>query len=109
MQTTSLVATPNLMENLPFPRYSVIRVVQAVKAIMIQLEEMKLARSLEAARHFGAMVQEMEEYLAKASQPQAVYLNDGFAERVVILSKQLAIVLRQELATTRRSEEGTAD
>jgi hypothetical protein len=35
MQTTSLAAWPSLLENLPARRYSAIRIVEAVKALLV--------------------------------------------------------------------------
>ncbi len=67
MQTTSLAAFPNLMANLPAQRYSVLRVVEGLKAVLIQLQEMELQQSLQAAEPFRPMLKEMEDYLACAS------------------------------------------
>jgi hypothetical protein len=98
MQTTSLVAFPNLMENLPSTRYGLTQVIQGLKALMIQLEEMKLVSTLAAAKPFPAMLREMEEYAARVEKPQAAYLNDQFADRLVALTKQLATPLKLELS-----------
>ena len=100
MQTTSLAAFPNLMENLPATRYSVPRVVEALKALLAQLEEMDLRQSLLASGPLRAMLKEMEDYLARVKLPQSAHLNDSFAHCLVALSKQLALVLRAELGLT---------
>jgi len=97
MQTTSLVAFPNLMENLPARRYSVVRVVEALKSLLILLEEMKLEQSLAQAQHLRPMLKEMEDYLAQTAAPDSAYLHDHFAERLVELSKYVALALKQEL------------
>jgi hypothetical protein len=99
MQTTSLVAFPNLMENLPAQRYSVVRVVEALKAVLVQLQEMKLVESLQAAEPFRPMIQEMEGYLAGVKTPRLARLTDQFAERLVAVSKQVTSVIRTELGT----------
>ncbi|MGO8750658.1 MAG: hypothetical protein ACLQNE_32310 [Thermoguttaceae bacterium] len=98
MQTTSLVAFPHLMENLPSARYSLTQVIQGLKALMIQLEEMKLLSTLAAAKAFSAMLREMEEYAARVEKPQAAYLNDQFADRLVAISENVATTLRIELS-----------
>lgn len=89
MQTTSLAAFPNLMENLSATRYSVMRVANVVKALLIQLHEMGLQESLKTAGPFLPLVKEMEDYLVRAPTPQLAFLNDQFAERLVGLAKQV--------------------
>ncbi len=101
MQTTSLAGFPHLMANLPAGHYSVVRVVEAAKAVLIQLEELKFEKSLAAAEPFRAMLHEMEGYLGQAKTPHGAYLNDPFAERLVELSKEVTAVLKQELAAAR--------
>ena len=98
IQTTSLVAFPGLMENLSAQRYSVLHVVKVMKSLLVQLEEMGLAQSLQVAEPFRAMLAEMEDYLAKQPKPELAHLNDPFAERLVALSKQLGSAVRSELA-----------
>jgi hypothetical protein len=99
MQTTSLVAFPGLMENLSAQRYSVVQVVNVMKSLLVQLEEMGLAQSLQVAEAFRPMLAEMEGYLARQAKPELAHLNDPFAERLVVLSKQLGSAVRNELAT----------
>ena len=98
MQTTSLAACPNLLENLPARRYSVLRVVEAVKSLLFLLEEMKLGQSLAAAGGFRPLLQEMETFLATQKRPEGAFVQDPFAERLVIVAKQVAGAVRQELA-----------
>ena len=100
MQTTSLAAFPNLLENLPPHRYSVVRVVEAARSVLLLLEEMKLEQSLRAAADLRAMLQQMETFLAGQRNHAGTYLLDPFAERLIILSKNLALAVRQELAAT---------
>jgi len=107
MQTTSLAALPNLMENLPPQRYSVLRVVEALKSLMFLLEEMKLSQSLKAASAFRPMLNEMEAFLKGQKAPGSAFLNDPFAERLVVLSKHIASALRQELATSASGQSGS--
>jgi hypothetical protein len=97
MQTTSLAAFPRLMENLSARRYSVMQVVTALKALLVQLEEMGLAESLRVAEPFRPMVKEMDEYLASQANPQLAYVTDPFAERLIALSREVAAAVRSEL------------
>ena len=97
MQTTSLVAFPNLLENLPAQRYAVQHVVEVVKSLLILLEEMQFEKSLEIAEHFRPMLAQMEEYLATNPNPNATFLQDHFADRLIAISKQVAMVLKPEM------------
>jgi hypothetical protein len=97
MQTASLVAFPNLLGNLPAQRYSVPNVVEVVKSLLILLEEMKFEKSLEMAEHFRPMLAQMEEYLETNPNPNAAFLQDHFADRLIALSKQVAMVLKPEM------------
>jgi hypothetical protein len=98
MQTTSLAAFPNLLGNLPAQRYSVQRVVEVLKSVLIQLEDMDLKASLEIAEHYRPMLKDMEEYLAKNPNPQTAFLLDHFADRLVEISRHLTVALKQDLA-----------
>ena len=88
IQTTSLAAFPELMENLSAQRYSVLNVVNVLKSLLVQLEEMGLEQSLRAAEPFRAMLAEMEGLLARQQKPEHAHLTDPFAERMVALGKE---------------------
>ena len=98
MQTTSLAAFPNLLENLSARRYAVVQVVSVLKSLLVQLEEMGLPKSLREAEPFRPMLAEMEAYLSRQPTPQLAHLNDPFAERIVALAKHLGSAVRSELA-----------
>jgi hypothetical protein len=98
MQTTSLAAFPNLMENLPLQRYSVLHIVEAIKSLLVLLQEMKLEQSRRAAAGFQPMLKEMQTFLAGRKTPEGAYLHDPFAEQLVLLSKQVASAVRRELS-----------
>ena len=89
IQTTSLVAFPNLMENLSSQRYSLVQVVNVLKSLLVQLEEMGLAQSLRAADAFRPMLKEME-VPVRGSEPELAHLNDPFAERLVACRSESA-------------------
>ncbi len=97
MQTTSLVAFPNLLQNLPAQRYAVRHVVEAVKSTLILLEEMKLEKSLEVAANFRPMLKQMEEYLASNPNPQTAFLQDHFANTLVTIAMQVVMVMKPEM------------
>jgi hypothetical protein len=97
MQTSSLIEFPNLLENLPAQRYSVQHVVEVIKALLVQLAEMKLEKSLEIAQNYRPMLEQMEEYLEKSPNPAGAFLQDHFADALVAITKQLAMVLKPEM------------
>jgi hypothetical protein len=98
MQTTSLVAFPSLMENLPFHRYTVIHVIEAMQSLLVLLDEMKLERALQAAEPLRPMLREMADYLSKTPSPETAFLQDEFANQIVELAKQVGVAVRQELS-----------
>jgi hypothetical protein len=98
MQTGSLAAFPNLLENLPPTRYSVKHTVEVIRSLLVQLEEMQLKKSLETAEHFRPMLQQMEEYLSQTPNPDTAFLQDHFADRLVAITKAVAMVVKPELA-----------
>jgi hypothetical protein len=100
MQTTSLAAFPGLLENLPARCYSLPGLVNVVKSLLVQLEEMGMQRSLAVAEAFRPMLAEMDGYLARQTKPELAHLNDPFAERLVALAKVVGSAVRSELAVT---------
>ena len=98
MQAGSLAGFPNLLENLPRTRYSVKHVVEVILSLLVQLQEMQLTKSLETAEAFRPMVGEMETYLKQTPDPEGAFLNDHFADRLVAIAKQVAMVVKPELA-----------
>ena len=99
-QATSLVAFPNLLENLPAQRYTVRRVVGVVRSLLGQLEEMKLDKSLRVAEGFRPMLEQMQKFLEKTAIPETALFQDQFAENLAVISKQVAIALEAELGET---------
>jgi hypothetical protein len=97
MQTTSLAGLPNLMANLPSYRYSAMHVAEVLRSLLIQLQEMGLAESLQVVEAFRPMLSEIEEYLAQVKSPQEAYLTDPFAERLITISRLLVSTVRKEL------------
>jgi hypothetical protein len=95
---TSLVAFPHLMENLPATRYSVMKVVEVLRSLLIQLQELGLSQSLAAAEGFRPMLADMEAYVKQTPSPEAAILQDHFANKLALLAKQVSLAVKQELA-----------
>ena len=95
---TSMVAFPNLTGNLPGLRYSVKNVIETLRSLLAQRGDLGLERSLAAAAPVQPMLQEMEKFMSQVppqQQPQ-ITLQDGFADRLVAIARQLSLVVRQE-------------
>jgi hypothetical protein len=100
MLTTGLDAFPELTENLPARRFAAPNVVAVLKSLLIQLEEMQLQRALAAAAEFRPMLAQMEAYIGQhPTTPDPIVLQDGFANRLVSLAKQVSLALKQELGS----------
>ncbi len=97
MQTKSLAAFRNLINNFSPRRYAVVEVVKVVKSLLVQLQDLGLAGSLRAAEPLRPMVKSMEDYLSRQPNPRAAYLTDAFADRIVALAVQTATAVRSEL------------
>ncbi len=72
-------------------------VAEVLRSLLIQLQEMGLAESLQVAEAFRPMLREIEDYLAQVKSPQEAYLTDPFAERLVTISRLLVSTVRKEL------------
>ena len=96
---TSLVAFPHLMENLPGNRYSVMKVVEVLRSLVIQLQELGLTRALAAAEPLRPMLAEMEAYISQTPTPEGAILQDHFANKLADLAKQVSLVVKQELCS----------
>lgn len=96
LPATSMVAFPNLTENMPAGRFAVMHVVEVFKSVQLQLEELQLPRSLAAAKELQPMLAEMEAYLATVPSPQGITLLDHFAEKIVGHTKDLVVAVKEE-------------
>ena len=97
--TGTLAAFPDLSENVPSQRYLVANVVQVLRSLLVQLQELQLPLSSQAAAPFHPMLREMEEFLAKSPAPRAAFLNDPFAQRLIVVAKQVILAARRDLST----------
>ncbi|OHB80460.1 MAG: hypothetical protein A2W31_16735 [Planctomycetes bacterium RBG_16_64_10] len=95
---TSLVAFPHLMENLPGNRCSVERIIEVLRSLLIQLDEMGFTRTLAEAAAFRPMLARMEAYVSQTRDPAGTILQDHFADDLVDIAKRVTAVLKQELA-----------
>ncbi len=97
-QAADLAAFPDLMENLPGQRYLVVNVVEVLRSLLVQLGELYLPASREAARPLIPMLKEMETFLSQSQNPRAAYLNDAFAQRLIVVAKQVILAARRDLS-----------
>jgi len=98
--TSSLTAFPELTENLPAKRFTATKVVAVLKSLLIQLEEMQLQQALAAAAEFRPMLAQIEAYIGQnPGAPEPIVLQDGFANRLVGLAKQVSLALKRELGS----------
>jgi len=97
-QTENLAAFPDLMENLPAQRYLVVNVVEVLRSLLVQLQELQLPLSSQAAGPFHPMLTQMENFLSKSSTPRTASLNDAFAQRLIVVAKQVILAARRDLS-----------
>jgi hypothetical protein len=94
---TSLVEWPSLMDNQPATRYSVMKVVEAIKAVQIQLEVMGLSQTLKQSRtSWDPMLSQMEAALDQSPQAADVILRDDFANQLIDQTKIVIQALKEE-------------
>jgi hypothetical protein len=98
MPDKRLAAFPRLVDNLPPNRYRVINVVEVLRSLFIQLEELSLERTLAEAQQLVPLLQQMEEYLAENTDPTQAFMTDSFADRLVFYVNQLHLCLKTETA-----------
>ena len=96
MQATSLAAFPQIMDNLADSRYRVYNVVNVLRALLVQLEELGLKDSRAAAAPLEPMLKEMEQALGGSPQPQSVTLRDHFANNLVAHARNIALAVKEE-------------
>ena len=97
---TSLVAWPALMNNQPATRYSVMKVVEAMKAVQIQLQALGLTQSLqEASNRWDPLLAQMEAALAGSAQGAGVILRDEFANHLIEQTMIVIQAVKEETAS----------
>jgi hypothetical protein len=96
MPHQSLAAFPRLVENLAPNRYSVERVLEALRALRIQLEELGLERAATEADQFQPLVEQLETYLRQHAASSASFMNDSFADKLLFFARQLQLTLKKE-------------
>jgi len=69
-----------------------------MRSLLIPLKEVGLEQSLKMAEAFRPMLAEMESFLTRQAKPQFAHLNDNFAERQIVLSRQFGSAVRTELS-----------
>jgi hypothetical protein len=97
---TSLVAWPSLMDNQPATRNCVMKVVEAIKAVQLQLGAMGLTQTLDQAHaSWDPMLAQMQAALDGSPQPAAVILRDDFANQLIDQTKIVVQALKEETAS----------
>jgi len=96
MQSGSLAEFPHLLENMPGSRYSVLNVVQTIRAVLAQFEVLELKQSQEAAAPWLPMLGEMEQALGQSRVQAEVTLRDHFAEKLVVIARTVSLAVKEE-------------
>lgn len=94
-----LARYPRLIENLPSNRYRVMSVVETLRSLFIQLEELSLEQTLAEAQQLLPLLQQMETYLAENPDPTTAFMNDSFADRLVFYVQELHLCLKAEASS----------
>jgi hypothetical protein len=97
--TSGLAPFPDLAANQPAERFEAAKVIAGLRSLLIQLEELGLPQSLAAAAEFRPMMAQMEAYISQNPASEPIVLQDGFANKLVNVAKQVSLVLKQELAS----------
>ena len=104
MPANSLVAFPRLVANLPPNRYPVIKVVEVIKALLVQLEALGLSQTLAEAQQFRPLLEQMETYLGQTSASSESFMNDSFADKLVFFANELLLTLKKEASAKNVAE-----
>lgn len=99
MPAKTLATFPRLVENLPPNRYPVTRVVETLRALMIQLEELGFDQTRAEAEQLRPLLNQMETYLGEAAEPTSAFMNDSFADKLVFFISELLLALKKEAST----------
>ena len=96
MPAKTLAKFPRLVENLPPNRFPVTRVVETMRAIMIQLEDLGFEQSRAEAEQLQPLLSQMETYLGETPDPKSAFMNDSFADKLVFFINELLLALKKE-------------
>lgn len=97
--TANLASFPELTENLPTQRFDATKVMAVVRSLLIQLEEMGLRETRSTADALAPMLTQVETYINENPTSSSIVLQDGFANKLVSVAKQISLVLKQELGS----------
>jgi len=97
MRAPELQNFPILLENDPYRRYAVHRVVENLDGFLAQLGELKLTKSAAAAEPLRPMLKEMQEALKQSAQPNDVILRVPWASRFIENMRAVIAVLEMEV------------
>lgn len=88
---------PHLRENQTTWRYPASKIAAIVTSLLSILEELKLKKSLETAAAFRPLIQEVVEFMASSADPNGVYLQDHFADKVVKIADDVTTAVKDEI------------
>ena len=98
MPDNQLLAHPRLIANLGPNRYAVIHVVETLRAVFIQLQELQLTKTLAEAQQLLPLLKQMEDYLAQNQDPNKAFMTDAFADKLIFYVNELHRCLKAEAA-----------
>ena len=75
-----------------------VNVVEVLRSLLVQLRELELPLCCQAAAPLPPMLKEMEDFLSKSPSPRTARLNDPFAQRLVVVAKQVILAARRDLS-----------
>ena len=96
MPARSVAAFPRLVENLPPNRYPVAKVVETVKALMVQLEDLGFDQTRAEAEQLRPLLEQMETYLSETGEKSPSFMQDSFADKLVSCVNELLLTLKKE-------------
>ena len=99
MPAKTLATFPRLVENLPPNRYPVTRVVETLRAVMVQLDDLGFEQTRGEAEQLRPLLSQMETYLGESSEPTTSFMNDSFADKLVFFVNELLLALKKEAST----------
>jgi hypothetical protein len=99
MPAKSVANFPRLVQNLPPNRFPVTRIVETLRAMMVQLEELGLDQTRAEAEQLRPLLDQMETYLSETNDPTTAFMNDSFADKLVFFINELLLALKKEAST----------
>jgi len=106
MPARSVAAFPRLVENLPPNRYPVAKVVETIKAVMVQLEDLGFDQTRAEAEQLRPLLEQMETYLHETGEKSPSFMQDSFADKLVFCVNELLLTLKKEASSQQVGQAG---